>query len=249
MSSYVGTIQEDVAHRPWPLPRTPWVMYQSWRQLLFAHWPVPADELRALVPPELTLEEFDGTAWIAVTPFVLRGLKVRGLPPFPGATDFPEMNLRTYVRYRDIPGIYFFSLDAASRLAVRGARTIYRLPYKHAYMSARCADGGIEYRSRRPNGQALLKARYRPTGPAVHPEPGTLEHFLTERYALYVVLRNHTVIRGDIHHPPWDLQPAEADIIENTVADAAGIHLPDRPPLLHFSSRQDTLIWPPRVVG
>ena len=249
MSSDVGHIMKDVGHRPWPAPRSPWLMYQSWQQLLFAHWPVPVSELRPLVPPELEIDEFDGTGWVAVTPFVLKGLRIRYLPQIPGADDFPEMNLRTYVRVGDTPGIWFFSLDAASRLAVSAARTFYRLPYKNAQMSVRSADGGIEYRSRRLDRTAVLSARYRPIGPSFHPAPGTLEYFLTERYALYVVLRDRTIIRGDIHHPPWDLQPAEATFTQNTVAEAAGIRLPDTPPLLHYSARQDALLWPPKVVG
>jgi hypothetical protein len=249
VSSDISDIDKDVAHRPWPLPRTPWLMFQSWRQLLFAHWPMPAAELRRLVPPELTLDEFDGSAWVAVTPFVLRGLRFRCCPTLPGASDFPEMNLRTYVRVGDVPGIHFFSLDAASRVAVAAARVLYRLPYKYADMRVASADGGIDYRSRRPDGRAALAARYRPIGATFHPAPGTLEYFLTERYALYVVLRDRTIIRGDIHHAPWDLQPAEADFTRNSVADAEGIHLPDTPPLLHYASRQDTLVWPPAVVG
>jgi uncharacterized protein YqjF (DUF2071 family) len=149
----------------------------------------------------------------------------------------------------DVPGIWFFSLDAASRLAVSGARTFYRLPYRNAHMRVRNVDGSIDYRSRRLDGTAMLSVRYRPAGPAFRPTPGTLEHFLTERYALYVVLRNRTIVRGDIHHPPWDLQPAEATFALNTLPDAAGLELPDRPPLLHYSARQDTLVWAPKVVG
>jgi uncharacterized protein YqjF (DUF2071 family) len=240
---------KDVAHRLWPPPRSPWVMFQSWQQLLFAHWPVPLSELRPLVPPELELDDFDGSGWVSVTPFVLKGLRIRYLPHIPGADDFPEMNFRTYVRVGGVPGIWFFSLDAASRLAVSGARTFYRLPYKNARMHVRSIRGGIEYRSRRLDGRAVLQARYRPIGPSFHAAPGTLEYFLTERYALYVVLRDRTIIRGDIHHPPWDLQPAEATFVQNTVAEAEGVHLPDLPPLLHYSARQDTLVWPPKVVG
>jgi uncharacterized protein YqjF (DUF2071 family) len=223
-------------------------MFQSWQRLLFAHWPLEVSTLRALVPPELEVDRFDGSGWVAVTPFVLRGLRIRHLPHLPGATDFPEMNFRTYVRVGDKPGIWFFSLDAASRLAVKGARALYRLPYKTAHMRVRGADGGVAYNSRRPDGTAALSARYRPIGPSFRPAPGTLEHFLTERYALYVVLRNRRVVRGDIHHPPWDLQLAEATIRENTVAEAAGVHLPDRPPLLHYAARQDTLVWAPTLV-
>lgn len=249
IGTHAESLMRAVAHRPWPLPAGPWIMFQSWRELLFAHWPVPTEELRPLVPPQLVLEEFDGSAWVGLTPFFLAQLRPRYLPPLPGASSFPEMNLRTYVRVGDRPGIYFFSLDAASRLAVAGARALYRLPYYHAEMSIAHAGGWIHYRSRRREGEpAEFIGRYRPTGAIFNARPGTLDYFLIERYALYVVLRNGKILRGDIHHAPWPLQPAEAEIERNTVASARGITLPDREPLLHFAARQDTLVWPPRLV-
>jgi len=242
-------ILDTTGHRPWPLPSARWIMFQSWRRLLFAHWRVPADGLRALVPPELDIEEFDGSAWVGLTPFVLSGLRLHGLPAVPGASEFPEMNLRTYVRVADRPGIHFFSLDADSRLAVSAARAVYRLPYRAADMEAAEQDGWTVYRSRHSGDGAEFSARYRPTGPPFRPEPGTLEHFLTERYALFVVLEDGTVLRGDVHHRPWTLHVAEAQIERNTVAAAQQIALPDAPPLLHFSARQDVLVWAPAIVG
>ena len=243
-----AALEQERSHRPWPLPRIPWVMFQSWRKLLFAHWPVPADMLRELVPDGLTVEEFDGTGWLGITPFRLTGLRLRGLPALPGVSEFPEVNLRTYVRVGEKPGIFFFSLDAGSRPAVMGARTAYRLPYHHADMSMQEEDGCVRYRSRRDDGTAELVARYRPVGPVARARPGSLEHFLVERYALYVVIRGR-VVRADIHHRPWELQDAEAEIVRNTLPDAHGITLPDRAPLLHQAERQDTLVWPPRRVS
>jgi uncharacterized protein YqjF (DUF2071 family) len=245
----IDAIEQDTAHRPWPLPSAPWIMFQSWRELLLAHWPVPIEALRPLVPSELVLEEFNGSAWVGITPFRLTDLHPRYLPALPGLSEFPEMNLRTYVRVGDKPGVYFFSLDAASRLAVLGARASYRLPYHYAEMRIASRDGWIHYRSRRTGEDAEFVGRYRPTGPVFQASPGTLEHFLIERYALYVVLRSGTILRGDIHHHPWPVQAAEATIERNTVAAAAGITLPDRPPVLHFAQRQDTLIWPPKLVS
>lgn len=249
MAHLTTSIATAISHRPWPLPSTPWIMFQSWRELLFAHWPVPAKELRPVVPGELALEEFGGSAWVGLTPFRLTGLRPRFAPPAPGLSTFPELNLRTYVRVGDRPGIYFFSLDAASRLAVLGARTLYRLPYHHAEMRIREEDGWIAYRTGRVDGEAGFTARYRATGPTFRAEPGTLPYFLTERYAFYVVLGNGRVLRGDIHHLPWILQLAEAVIETNTIAKAAGIALPDQPPIVHYSHRQDTLIWPPIAVA
>ena len=244
----VAAILAQTAHRPWALPRGPWIMFQSWRTLLFAHWPVRAAALRPLVPEPLALDEFDGTAWVALTPFVIADLHMRGLPPIPGLSTFPEMNLRTYVRERDRPGIFFFSLDAANTVAVLGARALYRLPYRRAEMSARRTGGGwIDYASHRLSDGAAFRGRFRPVGAASPPRPGTREHFLTERYLLATVLRDGRVLRAEIHHPPWELHPAEADITTNTVAAVGGIALPDGPPLLHYSERQDTLVWAPEL--
>jgi uncharacterized protein YqjF (DUF2071 family) len=244
-----GAILEQVSHRPWPLPYDPWIIFQSWRELLAAHWPVRWDALRPLVPAELVLEAFDGHAWVGLTPFRLTELRPRGLPAIPALSDFPEMNLRTYVRVGERPGIYFFSLDAASCLAVVGARTFYRLPYFHAEMTVESHAGWVHYQSRRSGGvDAEFVGRYRPVGPVFQASPGTLEHFLLERYALYVVLRGGKILRGDIHHRPWPLQQAEAEIERNTVASAHGITLPPQPPLLHFAARQDTLVWAPKLV-
>lgn len=240
-------IESVVAHRPWPLPDGPWIMFQSWRELLFAHWPVPFQALRPLVPPELVLEQFDGSAWIGLIPFRVTGLRPRLLPPLPGFSQFPEMNLRTYVRVGSRPGIFFFSLDAASTLAVLAARLGYRLPYFRADMRVHSRDGWVHYGSRRYRGGAEFAGRFRPVGEVFHAQAGTLEHFLIERYALYAIVGNGRILRGDIHHRPWPIQPAEAVIERNTVPAAHGISLPARAPLLHYAARQDTLVWPPKL--
>lgn len=220
-------------------------MFQSWQTLLFAHWRVDPAALRALVPAPLDLDLRDGSAWIGVTPFRLSGLRIRMLPPAPGASEFPELNLRTYVRYSGRPGVFFFSLDAASRLAVAGARLFFRLPYHTAEMAMELTQGWTRFSSRRPDGTAPFTARYRRAGSAFPPEPGSLEAFLTERYALFTVLRNGKVLRADIHHGPWPLQPGEGEVAADALASAAGVPLPDDDPILHFSARQDTLVWPP----
>jgi uncharacterized protein YqjF (DUF2071 family) len=241
-------ILREVSHRPWPLPTGPWVMFQSWQNLLFAHWRVDARELRPLIPEALILDEYDGSAWLGLTPFIVRGLRGRFMPPLPGISEFPEMNLRTYVRVGAKPGIFFFTLDAASRLAVAGARLTYRLPYRLADMSIRSDGEWIQYRSRRAGPvPAELIGRYRPVGDSFEPQPGTREHFLTERYALYTVVRDR-ILRGEIHHPPWRIHRAEAHFDSNTVIDAHGIRVEPQEPLLHFSARQDTLIWPPTFI-
>jgi uncharacterized protein len=245
---------EDIAlataHRPWPMPAGPWIMFQSWREQLFAHWRVPAQQVRPLVPAQLELDTFDGSAWLGITPFLITGLRVRGLPELPFGSEFPELNLRTYVSVKGRAGVYFFSLDAASQLAVIGARIGYGLPYHKADMEITTAeDGWIRYRCNRDTGDADLVARYRPQpSEPYQAAAGTLDHFLVERYVLYVV-RGERVVRGDIHHRPWLLRPAEAVFERNTIGMAAGVALPLEPPLLHYSARQDALIWPPATAG
>lgn len=238
-------ILAEADHRPWPLPRGPWIMFQSWRDLLFAHWRVEPERIRPLVPGPIELETFDGSAWLGLTPFRVEGLRPRFLPALPGPSSFPEMNLRTYVRVGDKPGILFFTLDAGSPLAVAGARTFYRLPYRNARMSVRTEGEWIVYASEREDGSAVFRGRYRATGPEAPPRAGTLEHFLTERYALYTTLRDGSMLRGEIHHRPWPLRTAEAEIEVNTVPEAHGVPVGGPPDLLHFSARQDTLVWPP----
>jgi hypothetical protein len=235
----------ETAHRPWRLPERPWLMGQTWYDLLFAHWELPAEALRPLVPAPLELDLRDGRAWLGITPFVVGGLRLRGAPPLPRLSRFPELNVRTYVRYDERPGIYFFSLDAGSRSAVAAARRAYRLPYFHAQMSADRDLKTVRYESWRVDSTgppAELAARYRPTGPALPIEDGSLERWLAERYCLYVVDRRGRPLRGEIHHAPWPLQPGSATIQRNTMATPLGLELSD--PLLHFSARQDTLIWP-----
>jgi uncharacterized protein len=241
----VHPLLRSVAHRPWPLPCGSWVMKQTWHDLLFAHWPLPPEVLRAVVPLQLTLDVFDGHSWLGVVPFHMSGIRARGLPPIPGLSRFPELNVRTYVTYGGKAGVYFFSLDAAHRPAVRAARRFYHLPYFFAEMSSREQQRRIHYRSRRPQSSAEFRGQYSATSEVRSPEPGSIEHFLTERYCLYTTHRNR-VYRCEIHHPPWPLQDAEAELETNTMAAAAGISLPRSNPLLHFSRRQDVLIWPLR---
>src|SRR5215210_3461537 len=204
----------ETAHRPWPLPTGPWVMGQTWCDLLFAHWPVEPSALEAVVPRELPLDLWDGQAWLGVTPFTVRGAHPRGLPPVPWLARFPELNTRTYVTVGGKPGIYFLSLDAARLPAVKAARGLYRLPYFHAEMEVGRREGSVSYRSERrsPDGpSAAFRATYGPRGGALDDDRG-LARWLSERYCLYVKGEGTQVLRGEIHHPPWPLEPAWADI-------------------------------------
>ncbi|MDQ3849087.1 MAG: DUF2071 domain-containing protein [Actinomycetota bacterium] len=241
-------VLRETDHRPWPLPRGSWAMAQSWEDLLFAHWRVDADALRAVVPEQLPIDTHDGSAWLGVTPFEVTGARLRGTLPPPGVGRFCELNVRTYTTLDGRPGIYFFSLDAASALAVLAARRLYRLPYFRARMSiARTGPGRIAYRSARTSSDgppARLEAAYEPVGEPSPAPGGSLEHFLTERYCLYTLDDRQRVLRADIHHPPWPLQRALASLDVNTMGRQIGLELPREDALLHFAARQDVVIWP-----
>jgi uncharacterized protein YqjF (DUF2071 family) len=226
-------------------------MAQTWRDLLFAHWPVAPESVRPLVPPALAVQTFEGRAWVAVTPFVITGLRLRALPAIPGLSWFPELNLRTYVTDGRKPGVFFFSLDAGSAAAVAAARALYALPYFRARMRVDADAGWIRYASRRTHRwapPAEFQAEYRATGEAALAPPGTLTHWLTERYCLYAVGSRGGLWRAEIHHPPWTLQPAEARIRRNTLTAGWGFALSEAPALLHFAGRLDVQVWAPRPV-
>lgn len=247
----------ETSHRTAPFPSSPWIMLQRWHDLLFAHWALPPEQVRPLVPPELELDVRDGHAWVGVIPFWMSGIRARGLPALPGLSTFAELNVRTYVKHRGIPGVYFWSLDAGSRMAVQGARAFYHLPYYFASMWVRRAgerastpeDEKFSYNCMRMEGPrpAEFHAQYWPVSAPRQREKGALEHFLSERYCLYTVHRGK-VLRAYIHHLPWPLQDAEAEIEVNTMAEAAGIKFPAAKPLLHFSRDLEVLVWWPEQV-
>jgi len=248
-NDFPSGIFNRTAHRPWPMPGSPWLMTQSWHDLLFAHWPIDAGHLREKVPAGFKLDLFNGQAWIGVVPFHMTNVAPRLVPAIPWVSAFAEINVRTYVSVDGKPGVYFFSLDAESALAVATARTLLNLPYFNASMSVDVAAGNqVGYTTRRTDANAApaeFIAHYRPTGPAFEALPGTLEHFLTERYCLYNVDASDHGYRLEIHHPPWSLHAAEASIELNTMTTAAGIGVPSMAPLLHFAKRQDTVAWAP----
>lgn len=236
---------EKIEHRPFAIPEGPWVMQQSWSQLLFAHWPVKAELLRDLVPASLSIDEFDGFAWLAIVPFAMRKVHPRFTPTLPWFSDFLELNIRTYVSKNGIAGVYFFSLDCSNPFAVWAARTFYHLPYFNASMQLfEAGPDQINYASRRSKSDAEFKARYRPCGPVFQAASGSIEEFLTERYCLYTEDPRRSCFRGVIHHERWPLQVAEAEfeklqLVESTIA----IKLAERPALLHYSSNIDTIEW------
>jgi|SRR5688572_27576468 len=241
--------------RPWPPPSRPWAMRMDWHELLFVHWPVPVGALRRHVPDTLDIDTLEGRAWLGVVPFRMTNVRPRFVPPVPGLSAFPELNVRTYVvpaGTKDKPGVWFFSLDATNPLAVRAARWSYHLPYFDARISC-AANGGtntptVHYSSRRTHKgapPAELDLEYRPVGKVFHAERGTLDYFLTERYCLYSASAKGTLYRCEVGHPPWPLQPAEAKVRRNTMTRQIGFDLPDKEPLLHYVDFQPTIAWWP----
>ena len=222
------------------------MMTQTWHDLLFAHWPVSPSALRASVPRVFDLDLFHDQAWLSIVPFHMTNVAPRGVPSLPGISEFPELNVRTYVRRGGRAGVYFFSLDAGSVLAVKAARLLLNLPYHVARMTVSRTADVVTYRSARASPPiAEFKATYGPTGPRFIASEGTLEYFLTERYCLYHTNRAGSPYRLEIHHPPWSLQSAQAEILLNTMAPTNGIGVGDDPALVHFVHRQDVVAWRP----
>ena len=243
-----SALLEKSTHRPFPLPQNrPWVMAQTWQRLLFAHWPVPIDVIRPMIPDSLTIDTYEGEAWISVVPFLMTGVRLRGLPPVPGTGTFPELNVRTYIIHEGKPGVWFFSLEAANPLAVWVARTTYNLPYYNAKMNIKADDTGkISYNSLRTHRNAksaMFSGHYRPIAPVQDYAEDSLDRWLSDRYVLYSADRHGKTFIGHITHVPWPLQPAEAEFETNTMAESSGITLPDTPPLLHYVHQLDILAW------
>jgi len=237
---------KKVDHRPYPLPAGRYAMRMTWARLLFAHWPVPVEALRPIVPDSLEIDTYDGVAWVGVVPFVMTGVRPRLLPPIPGLSTFLELNVRTYVGAGSTAGGWFWSLDANSRVAVAVARRTFHLPYFTARMTCEVAEGWIGYESARTHrgaGDARLSMRYRPVGEVWQSEPGSLGSFLTERYCLFAVDPAGRLWRGDIHHEPWPLQRAECETAENSMTGPLGVTLPDVRPHLLYADRLDVCAW------
>ncbi|PLR95317.1 YqjF family protein [Bacillus sp. T33-2] len=235
------------SHRPFPLPNLPWVMTQRWDNVLFLHWPVPAEALINKIPDSLELDLYNGTAWIGIVPFHVKGMRLRAMPPVPMLSSFLELNVRTYVKYKSRTGVYFFSMDADSRLAVMGAKATYNLPYMNAKMSIGREDGLVKFFSKRQQeGQPdeSFDCHYKPVSSIYFSGEGSLDEWLTERYCLWTE-NGKKLIRTDIHHKKWRLQKAEAHIRDNTMARFLPPSILKTEPLIHYSLTQQALFWPP----
>jgi uncharacterized protein YqjF (DUF2071 family) len=225
-------------------PPPQWLVAQRWERLLFAHWPVDPDELRAVLPHRVEPDVRDGTAWLAIVAFVMVGTRAAGPPWWPVLAPIPELNVRTYVRVNDVPAVWFLSLDASSTFFATVGRTLYGMRYHVAEMQATEVGGRMHYRSLRPG--ATFEATYAPAGPIAKTEEGSLEHFLVERYRLFSERRGR-LITAVVAHEPWPLQPAKARIDVNELAPP-GLEFSGEP-ILHFCRSVSAVISAPSPAG
>ena len=236
-------------------------MLQTWSELLFLHWEVPAEAIQSLLPPGLTVDTFEGKAYVGLIPFTMSGVRPAWSPAVPGLSNFHECNVRTYVHFEgEKPGVWFFSLDAANLIAVIIARTLWKLPYFHAKMRLvkesmnspaeepnPTNQSWREYESQRlgvPDRAAFCTMRYQPKGEIQTAKLGTLEFFLAERYLLYAF--SNRLLRGQVHHSPYPLQSAEIRNLDENLVLQAGLKRPDIKPIIHYATKVDVEIFPLR---
>jgi len=217
-----------------------WIMKQTWKNLLFIHWPVSEKVLRPYIPAPLEVDTFQGHAWLGLVAFEMSQIQLKGLPVIPYTVPFPELNVRTYVRGFEKKGVFFLTLDASNALIVKSARAWYRLPYFRAKMSMQVEDQQVRFHSVRLKSSreaAVFHTLYRPVSPVFTPREGTLEHWLTERYTyFYKSCRSQNAMMGEIYHEPWQLQTAEVNIKQNSMCYPYQVDVPFSPPLSHYSS-------------
>jgi uncharacterized protein YqjF (DUF2071 family) len=236
-------------HRPWPLPSARWTVRMGWRDLAFIHYPVEAAAVQSRLPSALRVDTFAGRAWLGLVPFRMTKVAPRYAPAFPFVSTFPEVNVRTYVKIDGKPGVWFFSLDADSRLTVFLGRHLAHLPYFFARATLRQRGDWYHFSSCRPTREGSVRARYRPSSAAFYPADGTFEHWATERYCLYTQSPRGQVLRLDVHHAPWPLQRAEAHIETCSLLSCAGLAPDGAPPLCHFSPGVEVISFSPALTA
>lgn len=256
-----GSLLYSVEHRPWLPPDSQWLLSQSWNDVLFAHFAMDPPALRRLVPDALTLDLYDGAAWLTISASCTSHMRPSGIPPLPGISFFPQLNLCTCVTMQGKPGLFYFSVDAANLSAVWFARVFFRMQYWHAaiQISGATIQGrkpqkrSIHFRSSRlhgpaaANGVAQFDVIYSPEGEPERARPGSLDEFLTERYCIYSWNRRK-YYRTEVHRQPWPLQRTSIEIRANSIAAPFGLALPIKPDLCHFSRSLKMLVWAPEAI-
>lgn len=210
-------------------------MLQRWQSLTFLHWKYQPAVIRALLPPQVTLDTFEGAAWVGLAPFLVSDLRPPWFPRVPWLSHFPETNVRTYVRGPDGErGVWFFTLEADRLIAVVAARTCYHLPYRWADMNITRTEKRVEYTSKRrsPFGSGFSDIAVEPGPPMA---ASNFDHFLTARYRLYTVHRKRLFF-GPIEHPPWPLHCARVLRLEQDLIQQCGVPKEAGEPLVHFAA-------------
>lgn len=229
----------DTSHRNYDLPNAPWILRQTWQNVLFLHFQADRAALSNVLLRALDLDTYNGTSWVSILAFEVRNMHLRGLPPIPGLSAFAECNVRTYVVKDGIPGVYFFSLDAANSIAVLGARTVFHLPYYRASFRIDTDSNRRRYRLKRTHRHApaaSLDCSYQLSSPSVEPSaesiPGSLASWLTDRYALFTTHKGK-LYQGDIHHEPWPLQEVQVSISTQTMLKPFALDCGHEPDVAH----------------
>jgi len=238
-------VLKRIAHRPWPPPDRPWLWSQGWRDLLFCHWVVSVEALRSHVSHLLEIDVIDGSAWVSLVAFRMARVRPRWFPPFPPVSNFLELNLRTYVRSGDKPGVFFLSIHANKRLAARISRFFSPLPYVFAPMTLSPRDEGFKFRCQSTNQRHNVSylTDYSPEAKVYAACQDSLTEWLLERYRLYVGNSKGELIQAEVHHEPWMVQNVDLDISSNTLGRDFGLDLPAVPDRAHFSSGVNALAW------
>jgi uncharacterized protein YqjF (DUF2071 family) len=253
------TLLNTTDHRPFPPPTSAWVMKQTWRNVLFLNMPVNADALAETLPAGLEPDTYQGQAWVSIVPFQL-AMTPRGFPHLLSETFWPirfnELNVRTYVRFKNQPGVYFYSLDADDAFSVASARGLFGLNYFRAKMSMSLPKDvfteNIVFESRRrhaPYPSSVFSAHYQPESVRLEVKPGSLAEWLTSRWCFFCPNKSHGFIRGDIHHEQWPLYPArwhieaESLLLDHQLPKAQGAMIG------YFSPKVHVLAWPPQTVS
>ncbi|MCF6410041.1 YqjF family protein [Pseudalkalibacillus salsuginis] len=237
MVDFAEGLLQKTDHRTAPLPNHEWRLTQRWDHLLFMHFPVSKELLNKHFPAPLELDTFEGEAWIGIIPFSVNDMRVRGLPKIPFFHSYLELNVRTYVKHKGVPGVYFFSLDADHLPVVLGARAV-SLPYFKAEMSMSIENRRITYFSKRKGKTpGIFRGSYQPISEPFLPDKGSLTHWFLERYVLWTE-KGKALLRGDIHHERWEVSEAEVNIEEMKLPPT------DTPLYVHYCPSRRVLMWP-----
>lgn len=224
-------------------PHLPWVMKQTWSDILFVHYPVKRELLERLIPKALTLDTLDGYGWVTIVPYLTSTMRMKGLPAIPGMQSFPGYNIRTYVTFNGKTGVYFFGLTAANWISANMAKIFFNLPYYYVAMNFRRQGNRIEFGGETIGEDALI-CQYKPITEKFLARKGSLDEWLVERYCLYTTNQKGEPLRCDILHQPWLLQKAEASFFHNELLSKYKILPESTDPILHFSNKVVVRIWP-----